>query len=97
MPLFTVTDGALRPVPQVRPGPELYEFEIQELIWGNVEAFYGADLLPIGRRKHLHLESNSHTLCKFCRRQVFTLHGQSEQPVGVVRTIEVKRGKMTSE
>ena len=47
MPIFVAVDGDLRPVRQVRPGPELYELEIQELIWNNVEAFYGSDLFPV--------------------------------------------------
>ena len=63
MPLFTVTDGALRPVPQVRPGPELYEFEIQELIWGNVEAFYGADLLPICKDQRISTGGRPDLVC----------------------------------
>ena len=63
MPLFTVTDGALRSIPQVRPGPELYEFEIQELIWGNVEAFYGADLLPICKDQRISTGGRPDVVC----------------------------------
>ena len=34
----------------VRPGADLYESEIEALIWSNLEAFYGADLFPIARQ-----------------------------------------------
>lgn len=50
MPLFEVTDGQLRPMRPVRPGAELYESEIESLIWSNLEAFYGADLFPVARQ-----------------------------------------------
>ena len=50
MPLFESVDGQLRPMRPVRPGADLYEAEIEALIWSNLEAFYGTDLFPIARQ-----------------------------------------------
>ena len=47
MPIFEASDGQLTALRQVRPGADLYEHEIEELLWNNLDAFYGADLFPV--------------------------------------------------
>jgi hypothetical protein len=42
--------GELVPVPDVTPGPDLYEKEIEELVWHNLELFAGEALFPLGRQ-----------------------------------------------
>jgi hypothetical protein len=34
----------------VQPGPELYEKEVEQLVWDNLESFYGGDLFPLARQ-----------------------------------------------
>lgn len=46
-------DGGLLPVRDVAPGPELYEKEIEELAWNNLELFAGEALFPLCRRATL--------------------------------------------
>jgi RecB family endonuclease NucS len=53
MPLFEVTEEGLIPFQQVPPGEELYEDEIEELVWGDLEAFLGETLFPIARQAQL--------------------------------------------
>jgi hypothetical protein len=50
VPIFSSVDGQLRALRRVRPGADLYEREIEALIWSNIEAFYGTDLFPIARQ-----------------------------------------------
>ena len=50
MPLFEVRDDELVPFRQVKAGPDLYEQEIEELLWHNLEAFVGAPLFPVARQ-----------------------------------------------
>lgn len=50
MPIFSSSDGQLRALRRVRPGAQLYEREIEDLIWSNVDAFYGSDLFIIARQ-----------------------------------------------
>lgn len=53
MPIFSAIDGHLRSLRRVRPGAELYEREIEDLLWSNIEAFYGSDLFPIARQPQI--------------------------------------------
>ena len=46
-------DGGLLPVRAVAPGPELYEKEIEELAWNNLELFAGESLFPLCRQASL--------------------------------------------
>lgn len=50
MPIFEAANGQLTALHQVRPGADLYEAEIENLLWANVEAFYGTDLFPVARQ-----------------------------------------------
>jgi hypothetical protein len=50
VPIFETADGRLTALRQVRPGAELYETEIEDLLWGNLDAFYGTDLFPVARQ-----------------------------------------------
>jgi hypothetical protein len=45
--------GGLLPVRDVAPGPELYEQEIEELAWNNLELFSGQALFPLCRQAAL--------------------------------------------
>ncbi len=53
MPLFEVTASGLVPFRQILPGPDLYEKEIEDLVWSDLEAFLGEALFPIARQARL--------------------------------------------
>lgn len=53
MPLFKVDNGELMPFRRLRGGAELYEREIETLLWENLEEFTGETLFPIARQPHL--------------------------------------------
>lgn len=53
MPLFEIGDSGLLPFRQVHAGPELYESEIEDLVWADLEAFTGESLFPIARQARL--------------------------------------------
>lgn len=51
MPLFEIGDGVdLTPFRQVQAGADLYESEIEELVWKNLESFTGVALFPVARQ-----------------------------------------------
>ena len=50
MPLFEVATDGLIPFRRLAGGAEIYESEIEELLWGNIEDFTGEPLLPIARQ-----------------------------------------------
>lgn len=47
MPLFEIGDDELIPFRRVHAGPELYEQEIENLMWANLESFVGKPLFPV--------------------------------------------------
>ncbi len=53
MPIFKATATGLTSLRQVLPGPDLYELEIEKLLWDNLEAFYAEDLFPISRQPQI--------------------------------------------
>lgn len=53
MPLFEVGDDELVPFRRVQAGPELYEREIEDLLWQNLYAFVGRELFPVARQAQL--------------------------------------------
>lgn len=53
MPIFQDDNGELVAFQKVVPGPELYEHEIEALVWGDFEAFTGEALFPIARQAHI--------------------------------------------
>jgi len=53
MPLFEVGGDELVPFRRVQAGPELYESEIEELLWHNLDAFIGSPLFPVARQAQL--------------------------------------------
>lgn len=55
MPLFEVTGGELAPFRRLRGGADLYESEIEELLWANLEEFTGETLFPVARQATLPL------------------------------------------
>ena len=50
MPLFEVGVDELIPFRRVKGGPELYEKEIEDLLWQNLEEFVGVPLFPVARQ-----------------------------------------------
>jgi hypothetical protein len=50
MPLFEVAGESLIPFRLVKPGADLYEKEIEDLVWGDLEAFTGESLFPVARQ-----------------------------------------------
>lgn len=53
MPLFEVTTNELVPFRRVQAGPELYENEIEALMWDNLEAFTGEPLFRLARQPQI--------------------------------------------
>lgn len=53
MPLFEVTKQGLVPFRQIVRGAELYESEIEDMVWSDLEAFVGETLFPIARQARL--------------------------------------------
>jgi len=53
MPLFELRDGHLRALRRLHPGPDLYEAEIEQLVWDDLEAFLGEPLFPVARQARL--------------------------------------------
>jgi hypothetical protein len=53
MPLYELRDGVLAPFARLRPGPELYEQEIETLVWADLEAFTGEPLFPVARQARI--------------------------------------------
>jgi RecB family endonuclease NucS len=50
MPLYEIGADELIPFRRLRASADLYEREIETLMWGNLEAFAGEDLFPIARQ-----------------------------------------------
>lgn len=54
MPIFKSSkEGGLVPLLDVQPGEDLYESEIEDLLWASLEAFTGTDLFPVCRQGRL--------------------------------------------
>ncbi len=53
MPLYELCDGRLRALHRLRPGPDLYESEIEDLVWADLEAFTGESLFPVARQARI--------------------------------------------
>lgn len=53
MPLYEQQDDGLRAFTQVKPGPALFESEIEALAWGDLEAFTGEVLFRVARQAHI--------------------------------------------
>lgn len=51
MPLFEVTGEELVPFRRVLAGPDLYESEIEDLMWDDMEAFTGQPLFRVARQR----------------------------------------------
>lgn len=53
MPLYEVQGETLSPFTRLRPGPELYERQIEDLLWADPEAFTGEALFLVARQPHI--------------------------------------------
>ncbi len=53
MPLFEIADDELVPFRRVQAGPALYESQIEDLLWSNLEAFIGVPLFPVAQQPEL--------------------------------------------
>ena len=53
MPMFQVGGEGLLPYSRLNPGPDLYESDIEELAWSDLEAFTGEALFPIARQPRI--------------------------------------------
>jgi hypothetical protein len=53
LPLFELQEGELAPFRRLQGGAELYEKEIEALLWENVEEFTGDTLFPVTRQARL--------------------------------------------
>lgn len=77
MPLFEIGRDELVPFRRVQTAPELYEKDIEDLLWSNPEAFVGLPLFPVARQP---------TLSNGLRPDMVALDDK-----GHVHVIEVKR------
>lgn len=77
MPLFEIGEDELVPFRRVLAGPDLYEDEIEGLLWANLDAFVGVQLFPLARQP---------TLDSGLRPDIVALDAD-----GHVHVIEVKR------
>jgi len=50
MPIYELSDTGLVPFQRLNPGPDLYESEIEALVWDDLEAFTGMVLFPVARQ-----------------------------------------------
>jgi hypothetical protein len=50
VPLYELKDGSLSGFKRLAPGPDLYEHEIETLVWADLEAFTGEQLFPVARQ-----------------------------------------------
>ncbi len=53
MPLYELAEGSLKPFARLRPGPDLYEQEVEALVWADLEAFTGESLFPVARQARI--------------------------------------------
>ena len=53
MPVYELESGELKPFARLRPGPDLYEQEIEDLLWSDLEAFTGESLFPVARQPRI--------------------------------------------
>jgi hypothetical protein len=50
VPVFELRNDELVPFRRVTPGPELFESEVEDLLWANLEELVGVPLLPLKRQ-----------------------------------------------
>lgn len=77
MPLFEVGKDELIQLRRVQAGPELYEDEIEALLWSNLDSFVGVSLFPVASQP---------TVGDGLRPDIVAIDGE-----GHVHVIEVKR------
>jgi hypothetical protein len=77
MPLFDLSGGAVRAFRRLNSSVDLYESEIEDLFWDNLEAFIGEPLFRIARQARLEGGGIADILCL--------------DPQGRVVIIEIKR------
>lgn len=53
MPLFEIGDDQLVPFRRIQAGGDLYEKEIEDLLWTNLDWFVGQPLFPVARQAQL--------------------------------------------
>ena len=53
MPLYEIQAGGLRPFHALTPGPDLYEKEIEDLIWNDLDPFTGETMFPVARQPRI--------------------------------------------
>lgn len=53
MALYELDGESLSPFNRLRPGPDLYEQEVEALVWRDLEAFTGEPLFPVSRQARL--------------------------------------------
>lgn len=53
MPIYQVNDGRLLPYRRLAPGADLYEKQIEDMAWADLEAFTGEALFPVARQPRI--------------------------------------------
>lgn len=53
MPLFEIGNDQLVPFRRIQAGADLYEKEIEDLLWANLDSFIGRSLFPVARQAQL--------------------------------------------
>lgn len=57
MPIFRVVEGSMVPFTRLSPGPDLYEQQLEDMIWSDLEAFTGEALFPVARQPVISADS----------------------------------------
>lgn len=52
-PVFEIANGGVVPFLSVAAGPDLYESEVEQLLWDNLEDLIGAPLFPVKRQAQI--------------------------------------------
>jgi hypothetical protein len=53
VPIYELDGTSLKPFHRLNPVEQLYESEIEELVWGDLEAFTGEPLFPVARQPRI--------------------------------------------
>ena len=53
MPIYQMKDGTLVPFKRLAPGADLYEKQIEDMAWADLEAFTGEALFPVARQPRI--------------------------------------------
>jgi hypothetical protein len=53
MPIYQIRESGLVGLARVKAGDDLYEKDIEDLLWNSLESFVGEDLFPVARQSKI--------------------------------------------